>query len=381
MIRVGSEFQANTEANALQSAPVTASGPTGEFVVVWVSKLPSESAPRIVGRRFNSAGSTVGSEFQINVGSVSAQAAPAAAADADGDFIVVWNGTAGTAPAAFARRFSSSGTGLGSEFRVDSYAVGPGPSDVDVAADAAGDFLVAWNDLGINGRRFSSAGAPLGSQFRISSTLSPSETAPDVAADGAGNFVVVWVDGGEAIEGRRFAANGSALGTEFQVDYAPYSEYGPAIELDAPVVAADGAGNFVVAWEKYVEPANDSAPSRADILVRAFAGNGNPQGDGFKVTGSPHYYYNPSIAASAAGEFIVAWDGFRDDGTSYNVNVQRFDSKGDEIGDKFTANSTLAGEQTNASVAVSGDGGFVVAWSQAAPANRAMCAASASRPS
>jgi hypothetical protein len=370
MIRVGSEFQANGEANSLPSVPVTASGPSGEFVVVWLSKLPSESVTRILGRRFSSFGVTIGSEFQINAGSVSAEAAPAVAADAEGDFIVAWNGAVGAAPAAFARRFTSSGASLGTEFRVDSYAVDSGPTDVDVAVAAAGDFLVVWSDLGINGRRFSSVGAPLGSQFRISATLNSGETGPDVAADGGGNFVVVWVDGVYSIEGRRLAADGSPLGAEFQVDYAPYSEYGPYIQVDEPVVAAGGGGNFVVAWEKYVQPANDSAPSRADIMVRAYDSFGNPQGAGFKVTGAPHYYYNPAIAASASGEFIVAWDGFRDDGTSYNVNVQRFDAGGSEIGDKFIANATLAGEQVNAAVAASGDGGFVVAWSQNAPANR-----------
>ena len=68
-----------------------------------------------------------------------------------------------------------------------------------------------------------------------------------VAADGAGNFVVTWEGVGPTdsfgVSGRRFNAAGGAIGGEFQVNaYTTSSQSGTA-------VAADGSGNFVVTWQ------------------------------------------------------------------------------------------------------------------------------------
>jgi hypothetical protein len=366
-LRVGTELQANTDAISVEPVPLVAAGTSGDFVVVWVGDRQDDSLHAIFGRRFSSEGAAVGSEFQINTTPVGSEPEPDVAANAAGDFVAVWTAAAGPEPATFARRFSSSGAGLGTEFRVDSYALGSGASEPAVAADADGNFLVAWSDLGINGRRFDSIGAPLGEQFRISATLTSGETGPEVAADGSGNFIIVWLDDGEAIEGRRFAGDGSALGTEFQVQAVPYVEYGPAIELDGPVIAAGAAGSFVVAWERYAEAASDSGSARSDIFVRAFDGAGNPRGGGFKITGAPHYEYNPSIAASPSDEFIVAWDGYREGGGSFDVYAQRLGAHGDPVGGTLRANSTVAGDQTVPNAVFSSPGELVLVWSQDAP--------------
>jgi hypothetical protein len=118
-----------------------------------------------------------------------------------------------------------------------------------------------------------------------------------------------------------------------------------------------------------VEPASDDGPARADIFVRPFDSAGNPQASEFKVTGAPHYYYNPAIAASAEGEFIVVWDGYKEDGSSYNVYAQRFDAEGEPIGDAFRANATTADDQRNPGVAVSSASGFVLVWGEDASSN------------
>jgi hypothetical protein len=85
-----------------------------------------------------------------------------------------------------------------------------------VAADSAGDFVVAWqsetqdgSSYGVFGQRFASSGAPLGSEFRVNTYTANYQNRTAVAADSPGNFVVVWAsdiqDGsGPGIFGQRF---------------------------------------------------------------------------------------------------------------------------------------------------------------------------------
>ncbi len=64
-----------------------------------------------------------GSEFQVNTYIFSFQRYPGVAVDNEGDFVVAWTsyGQDGHARGVFARRFSSSGAALATEFQVNSY--------------------------------------------------------------------------------------------------------------------------------------------------------------------------------------------------------------------------------------------------------------------
>lgn len=109
----------------------------------------------------------------------------------------------------------------GDEFQINSYTTGRQlfPS---VAADAAGNFVVVWDsngsygtdtsDWSIQSQRYEANGTPLGGQFQINSYATYSHTFPALAEDTAGNFVVVWdCDGSygtdtssESIQGRQY---------------------------------------------------------------------------------------------------------------------------------------------------------------------------------
>ena len=56
------------------------------------SYLQDGSVAGAFGQRFASTGAKVGGEFQINVPTADQQARPSAAIDADGDFVVAWDG-------------------------------------------------------------------------------------------------------------------------------------------------------------------------------------------------------------------------------------------------------------------------------------------------
>jgi hypothetical protein len=65
------------------------------------------------GQQFDSSGSAVGEEFQINTYFTGSQAFPNAAMDADGDFVVAWHdgGQDGSNQGVFGRRFAFGGGG------------------------------------------------------------------------------------------------------------------------------------------------------------------------------------------------------------------------------------------------------------------------------
>lgn len=67
----------------------------------------------------------------------------------------------------------------------------------------------------------------LGPEFQVQSDTNYPHLDPVVAADGAGNFVAAWATGFQdgdnyGIFGQRFDATGTAVGNEFQVNsYTP----------------------------------------------------------------------------------------------------------------------------------------------------------------
>src|SRR5688572_15852662 len=88
-------------------------------------------------------------------------------------------------------------TPLGGEFHVNTHTT---DSQVfaDVAADADGDFIVVWrsdnqdgNLGGIYAQRYNAAGAKQGDEFRVNTVTTGNQMNPSVAMDDAGNFVVV----------------------------------------------------------------------------------------------------------------------------------------------------------------------------------------------
>ena len=132
------------------------------------------------------------------------------------------------------QRFASDGTPRGDAFHVsnDTAEYAYRQFQPSVAADADGDFVVVWSDgrgyyegSSIRGRRFAADGTPRDEPFQVNSitTGSNSRTQPSVAADADGDFVVVWSYSrgryqGSVIYGRRFAADGTPGEPEFLVD-------------------------------------------------------------------------------------------------------------------------------------------------------------------
>jgi hypothetical protein len=120
-VRVGAELQVNTYTSSSQGNPSVAADADGDVVVVWNSSNQDGSGTGIFARRLSAAGVFLAAEFQVNAFTPSVQIGPSVAAEAGGDFVVVWSGDSGqdgSNSGVFGRRVSSSGSPLATEFQV-----------------------------------------------------------------------------------------------------------------------------------------------------------------------------------------------------------------------------------------------------------------------
>ena len=146
---------------------------------MWQSRAQDGDGCGVFGQRFDSAGTPLGGEFQVNSTTTADQRYPRVAMDAAGNFVVVWSGedTYGSYSNVRARRFDSAGVAQGLEFEVAAADTAE-PRTPAVSMTGTGDFVVVWdavvsgNDRAILGRRYDSAGTPLGGAIQVSQALS-----------------------------------------------------------------------------------------------------------------------------------------------------------------------------------------------------------------
>ncbi|MEM6796274.1 MAG: SdrD B-like domain-containing protein, partial [Acidobacteriota bacterium] len=327
--------------------------------------------PLVAGQAFSQTPTVpAGSEFQVSSGDFEDENTyPAIAADADGNFVVVWSSKPDFGESTvLGQRYTSDGTPRGDQFQVSTYTT-LGQYDPAVAVAPDGDFLVVWRwrlEDDLFGKLYSSDGAPVGDDFVINAYTRNTQSQPAVAADSEGNFIVVWFsdgsDGGDtsagSIQGQRFAPDGGALGDQFQVNtYTTSFQFTPSVDV--------GPGDeFVVVWTS-----NGSAGADTDefgILAQRYASDGTPVGGEIQVnTYTTDDQMNPSVGVGPDGDFVVAWTSFDSaygDTDGMSVQGQRFGSEGGALGAQFQVNTYTTDDQAFASVAVDLDGDVVVAW-------------------
>ncbi len=253
------EFQVNVRTLGNQQYSAVAVDDDGDFVVAWGSFTQDGSMFGLFARRFGSTGAASGGEFQVSSHTLSDQLLPSVASAANGDFVMVWSSREqdGSQFGVFARRFTSAGAALASEFRVNAQTMGSQLYS-EVAADADGDFVVVWWDLGavdgdggaVLARRFNSSGSTLATPFVVNVGTLGDQGRPDVAMDAEGDFVIAWMSdlhdpSGLEVFARRFASSGDARTGDLRVNSHTDGHH------LAPRVGADASGDFVVTWSTY----------------------------------------------------------------------------------------------------------------------------------
>ena len=376
--KLGAQFKVNACTNCTHTLPAVAGTPSGRFLAVWEGSHATD--PRgIVERFFEPNGNPRGGDVLASRPPAPEQYDPSAAADRQGNYVVVWSSYATERDGDIvAQRFRANGQALGAPIpvNVDNPAT-PVPADdfsPAVAKAADGGFVVVWLSLlppslsapgtppDVYARRFNAAGAPLGPQVKLSNSLVSGDR-PDVCIDGLGRSIVSWtsVDKFEPFEPslrgvtvRRLNPAGALLG-------APIIVAPPRAEA-APSAVTCGAGNvFVVAWQSNLAPGGESD----DILGRRYTPAGRPAAGGvFRInSGIAGNQRIPAISASPTGHFVAVWTSKVDD--EVQVLGRRFGPNGAPLGPDFVIDPSLGDRSRPAEPEVAHlgtAGNFVVVW-------------------
>jgi hypothetical protein len=362
---IGPEFRVNSVTEGFQYQPSIAADALGNFVVVWASDNVDGEGTAIVGRRYNAMGTPLGGEFVVSTFTPGYQAQPTVAMNASGAFVVAWQSydQLGQEGEIFGQRFDAAGARVGGEFLVNSFTP-YNQRDPDVALGPAGEFVVAWVNYGaayptVVGQRFDSGGNRVGGEFPVSSVVDY-QLSPAVAMLPSG-FVVAWDASPEGMD-----PNGGVLARLFAADGSPIdAEFAVNTHTTndqvLPDVAADAAGNFIVVWEGWGQ---DEMPGSPDpgIFAQRFEADGDRIGGEFRVnTYTTYAQSNPAVARNAGGDFVVTWDSLSD---GYpDVLAQRYTASGTRVGPEFRVNSYTTYEQVAPVIAALGaPANFVVAW-------------------
>ena len=346
----GSEFRVNTYLPGAQWHSATAMDDAGNFVVVWDSDNGDGFGTAIYAQRYSATGAALGQEFRINA-VAGQQSWPDVAMDSDGDFIVTWaswQGDNGTD--VHARRYRADGTAAGDEFLVTTTVTGDQMFPA-VAADGAGNFVVAWessDELGsfdILAQRFDAAGARLGDEFMANTLTSGNQRSATVAMGSGGIFIIAWANHADStVVAQRYTAGGVPAGSSFVADLTP-NRYSAG-----PDVAMTPDGDFALAWVS-------SGPSNASygVVGRLYDASGVPQGTEFRSSATNAKAVQ--LALTDGGELLAVW--FTTDAKLWG---RRYDDAGAPLSKEGQINTTLT-DTNGPGLAMDADGDAVVTWS------------------
>lgn len=392
-IATGGEFRANTFITDKQRLSSVALDDAGDFIIVWQSYgQDAANTYGIYAQRYNSAGVAQGSEFLVNNTTAGNQTYANVAYDHNGNYIITWSSDQSGTYDIYYRRFNAStGAALGNEVRVNTTTASIQYLS-SVAADASGNFWIVWqsanqdaaNSWGIYGQRYNSAGVAQGSEFRVNNTTAGDQEIAAIAMDDAGDAVIVWSDnygstiGTGDIKFRRYTSSGTALDSTDQTANVTTTGY-----QVAGGVAMDYDGDFVITWT-----GNQTGDYNVYARRYSWLGGGTSQNDltspATSPPASPAALDSSDILVNTTttgdqmesivridrdGDFVVSWMGLNQTGdANYGIYARRY--QGNWVSNvvvpyssEIHVNTSTTLNQTVPALGMSSEGDFIVSWS------------------
>ena len=363
----GGEVRVNTYWYDNERESSVALSPNGDFVIAWQGDGHDGAGTGIYAQRYTAAGVPAGGEFRVNSYTPGDQRDPSATMDAAGNFVVAWHNTGlneigQSIYGVFIQRYIASGVPWGGEVQVNTLEA-RSHNHPSVAMDADGDLVVTWENINTGnqgGYIYARRYTPSGTPLGGQFIVSPSrfdQFRPSVAVAPSGEFVIAWQDA-YRISAQRFAASGTRRGGTIQVDTYTGTEF-----QFYPSVAMDADGDFVVAWQNEAYGRTGRDGSGSGVYARQYTAAGVPVGDEFRVNSyTPGDQKKPSVAMNNDGSFVVTWTSANQNGQVNGIYAQSYTSTGTLVGSEFRVSPVAGGDQQNPSMAVDADGDFVVAW-------------------
>jgi hypothetical protein len=335
----------------------------GEAIAVWDNENSGQVEARIV-----SAAGPVGQQITVGSGNDGTVAALA-----NGNFIVVWwDPAANTGLGAVqSQMYASSGSPVGG---TDSLFVGTsssgtnyGESNLSVTGLTDGGYELSFTFQGAGAAPFSQvytytydqSGTQVGHITNGSSSSTFFNGLPQTAQLSDGNLVSTWQDGQGHIYTQIFTEDGTSikqlsLGSPY--DNTTGGQGTPPDSVSNPTVAALANGDFVVAWEDETEGQIQFDIWNADGS-EAIALNQPGSAFGENATA-------PAIAALADGQFAITWA----DASGSSIKAALFNPDGTPDGDgvpeddEFVVNKDQSGNQVAPNIVGLSGGGMYVDW-------------------
>jgi hypothetical protein len=220
------EIAVNLTMAGAQHSPVVAYLPASaavaaeRFEVVWQAEGQDGTGPgaaAIVGRAFDGAGNPQSGELAINLPATGAHSHPRIASDPSGNFVVAWEGLTAGGSVVLSRRFNAAGTALSGQLMVDASPTGPAHDPV-VAANAVGDFVIAWDALNLDGsgaavltQAFDNRSQPLGGKLQLNTTTAGDQAFAGAGLSAGGSLMVAWQSQTAAADAAVITARAAAL--------------------------------------------------------------------------------------------------------------------------------------------------------------------------
>ena len=359
------ETRVNTNVIGNQSDPSVLSTLDGGYLVVWNSSNQDGSARGIYAQKFDSHGSSVGTEKLVNTTTIGDQYGRAVTSLPDGGYLIGWQSASqdGSGYDIYLQRFSGDGSPVGAEVRINSSTNGNQifPS---VASFSDGGYVVVWQSdvqdgsgWGIYSQRYDSGGVPVGPEYRVNTTTADYQFDPLVTVLSSDSYVVTWnsygQDGsGSGVYKQQFTSAGVPIGGEIRVNTETFdNQYERAI-----TALADGG--YLITWFSVGQDG-----SGAGVYAQRFDSTGAKSGVETLInTTTLNDQYAYGVTGLPDGGFVVVWYSYGQDGSGAGVYMQRFNALGSQVGGEARVNDTSIMDQLYPAVSALSDGGFVVTW-------------------
>ncbi len=253
----GGALGVNTKVNddvgtAKQWDPSISIDAAGNFVVVWIDERNVNRD--IYYQRYSSTGGALGVNTKVNDDAENTdQISPAILFDVTGNFVIVWHDFRNNNWDIYYQRYNGTGGAVGVNTKVNDDSGSEFQMYPSISMDVVGNFVIVWHDFrninwDIYFQRFTSTGSALGANIKVNDDAgSMHQKLPSISMDGVGNFVIVWQDNrygqyNTDIIGQRYFANGNPNGGNYRI-----VPDGPNNGEISPVVCADNS-SIIFSW-------------------------------------------------------------------------------------------------------------------------------------
>lgn len=383
--RRGGESVVNQQLVGSQYAPSIAGFDSGGFVVVWwtTDTVQDGAGFAIKAQRYDTLGNAVGGETLVNSSATGDQRAPSVTTLSSGGYVVTWETSDttqdGSGRAIKGQLFDASGGAVGAEFRVNTQSTAD-QVDSSVTGLAGGGFVVTWQSAdpaqdghssAIKGQIYSASGVAVGSEFLVNTGAVGFESMPSVTSLGSGGFVATWTLGSGTsadVYAQVFSSTGAKMGGQFLVSNRTVpNQTTTALHQGSPDVTEISGGRFVVTWQSW----NSLNTGDTEIRARVFAADGTPLGDDFRVSTTHNHpdfagmagLTDPKIENLPNGGFVITWTYAYGSYPRSAIHGQFFDSSGNRVGSEVIVSTVTNRGEGDSDMAVDGNGRLFAVWS------------------